>query len=84
MGEPSVKDGGRWVVVHSGGVILGLPSPSESGDHTQEANGSIRSEFYEAYKRQAEIFDKELKEYNKELNVTLLFVSDTPDSHRQR
>ena len=42
----------------------------------QEVTGA-RSEFYEAYKRQAKIFDKELKEYNKELNVTLLFVSDT-------
>jgi hypothetical protein len=39
----------------------------------------IRSEFYEAYKRQAKIFDKELKEYNKELNVTLLFVSNPSD-----
>jgi hypothetical protein len=34
-----------------------------------------RSRFYEAYKRQSNRFDKELKEYNKELNVTLLFVS---------
>lgn len=33
-----------------------------------------RSRFYEAYKRQSNRFDKELKEYNKELNVTLLFV----------
>ena len=33
-----------------------------------------RSRFYEAYKRQANRFDKELKEYNKELNITLLFV----------
>lgn len=41
----------------------------------QEVTGA-RSEFYEAYKRQAKIFDRELKEYNKELNVTLLFVSD--------
>ena len=37
---------------------------------------TFRSEFYEAYKRQAKIFDKELKGYNEELNVTLLFVSD--------
>jgi len=33
-----------------------------------------RSRFYEAYKRQSNRFDKELKEYNKELNLTLLFV----------
>ena len=41
---------------------------------------AIRSEFYEVYKRQAKIFDKELKDYNKELNVTLLFVSDSSDT----
>jgi hypothetical protein len=41
-----------------------------------ETTNRIRLEFYEAYKRQAKIFDRELKEYNKELNVTLLFVSD--------
>jgi len=54
--------------------------PSESGDQAQEVTETgpttVRPEFYEAFKRQAEIFDKELKEYNKELNVTLLFVSD--------
>jgi hypothetical protein len=33
-----------------------------------------RSRFYEAYKRESNRFDKELKEYNKELNITLLFV----------
>jgi hypothetical protein len=33
-----------------------------------------RSRFYEAYKRQSNRFDKELKEHNKELNITLLFV----------
>ena len=33
-----------------------------------------RSRFYEAYKRQSNRFDKELKEYNKELSITLLFV----------
>ena len=33
-----------------------------------------RSRFYEAYRRQSNRFDKELKEYNKELNITLLFV----------
>ena len=33
-----------------------------------------RTRFYEAYKRQSNRFDKELKEYNKELNITLLFV----------
>lgn len=33
-----------------------------------------RSRFYEAYRRQSNKFDKELKEYNKELNVTLFFV----------
>jgi len=37
---------------------------------------TLRSEFYEAYKRQAKIFNKELEEYDKELNVTLLLVSD--------
>jgi hypothetical protein len=40
-----------------------------------------RSRFYEAYKRQSNRFDKELKEYNKELNITLLFVRS---SHRHR
>lgn len=43
---------------------------------TETGPTTVRPEFYEAFKRQAEIFDKELKEYNKELNVTLLFVSD--------
>lgn len=55
---------------------------SEPGDRGQGLTGTpttIRSEFYEAYKRQAKIFNKELKEYNKELNVTLLFVSDPSD-----
>ena len=33
-----------------------------------------RSRFYEAYRRQSNKFDRELKEYNKELNVTLFFV----------
>ena len=33
-----------------------------------------RSKFYEAYKRESNRFDKEFKEYNKELNITLLFV----------
>jgi len=75
------KDGGRWVVARPGRVIPGLPrpSPSEPADQAQGTIGTpatVRSEFYEAYKRQAKIFDKELKEYNKELNVTLLFVSD--------
>jgi len=58
---------------------LARPSRSESGDQAQEVTGTptaFRSEFYEAYKRQAKIFDRELKEYDKELNVTLLFVSD--------
>ena len=41
---------------------------------------AVRSGFYEAYKRQAKVFDKELKDYNKELNVTLLFVSDPFDT----
>jgi len=67
-------------VARPGRVIPGLPrpSPSEPADQAQGASGTpvtVRSEFYEAYKRQAKIFDKELKEYNKELNVTLLFVS---------
>ena len=64
-----------------GGVNPGLPrpSPSEPADRAQGVIGThatVRSEFYEAYKRQAKIFNKELKEHNKELNVTLLFVSD--------
>jgi len=33
-----------------------------------------RSRFYEAHRRQSNRFDEELKEYNKELNITLLFV----------
>ena len=37
---------------------------------------TFRSEFYKAYKQQEKIFNGELKEYNKELNVTLLCVSD--------
>ena len=37
---------------------------------------TYRSEFYEAYKRQAKISHEELKEYNGELNATLLCVSD--------
>ena len=58
---------------------LARPSHSPSGGKVQEVTRTpttFRSEFYEAYKRQAKIFHKELKEYNKELNVTLLFVSD--------
>jgi len=42
-----------------------------------------RSRFYEAYKRQANRFDKELKEYNKELNITLLFVRVTVAPHQE-
>ena len=49
---------------------------------TDETPTTVRPEFYEAFKRQAEIFDKELKEYNKELNVTLLFVSDPRPQNR--
>lgn len=59
------------------------PSPSESGDQVRdvtETPAAIRSEFYEAYKREAKIFNKELKKCNKELNVTLLFVSNPPDA----
>lgn len=33
-----------------------------------------RSRFYGAYRQQSNRFGKELKEYNKELNITLLFV----------
>lgn len=40
-----------------------------------ETTTTFRPEFYEVYKRQAKIFDEELKEHNKELNVTLVFVS---------
>lgn len=49
-----------------------------------ETPTAIRSEFYEAYRRQAKIFDKELKKYNKELNVTLLFVGDLSDTSDPR
>ena len=75
---------------HRGGVESDLSSspPSESGDQAQEvtneAPATIRPEFYEAFKRQAGVFDKELKEYNKELNVTLLFVSDPLPQNRLR
>lgn len=75
-----MMEGELWLVV--GGAMTDLPRsfPSESSDQTQEATHevptTVRPEFYEAFKRQAEIFDKELKGYNKELNVTLLFVSD--------
>ncbi|KAF9785097.1 hypothetical protein BJ322DRAFT_807317 [Thelephora terrestris] len=53
---------------------------SPSNDQVQEpkidgATTTFRSEFYEAYKRQAKVFDKELKEYNNELNVTLLLAA---------
>jgi len=60
-------------------TYLVRPSRSKLGAQAQEVTGTpttFRSEFYEAYKRQAKIFEKELKEYDKELNVTLLFVSD--------
>lgn len=62
MGESSVKDG-----------------ESGSNDQVQkpkltEIATPFRSEFYEAYKRHARIFDKELNVYDKELNVTLLFA----------
>ena len=60
-------------------AYLARLSHSASGGQVQEVARTpttFRSEFYEAYRRQAKIFDKELKEYNKELNVTLLFVSD--------
>jgi len=53
-------------------AYLARPSRSEPSDQVQGVTGTpaaFRSEFYEAYKRHAKIFDKEL-------NVTLLFVSD--------
>lgn len=43
--------------------------------------GEARSRFYEAYKRQSNRFGKELKEYNKELNITLLFVRHVTIHH---
>jgi hypothetical protein len=58
---------------------LARPSRSASNGQVQgvtKTPTTFRSAFYEAYKRQAKIFDEELKEYNKELNVALLFVSD--------
>jgi len=75
-----MMEGESWLA--GGGAITDLPRsfPSESGDQAQESTHeapiTVRPEFYEAFKRQAEIFDKDLNEYNKELNVTLLFVSD--------
>ncbi|KAF9647387.1 hypothetical protein BDM02DRAFT_3187988 [Thelephora ganbajun] len=61
MGESSVENGG-----------------SESGRRVQEGTGTpiaFRPEFYEASRRQAKVFDNELKDYNHELNVTLLFAA---------
>jgi len=43
-----------------------------------------RSRFYGAYKRQSNRFDKELKEYNKELNITLLFVRPVTACHTSK
>lgn len=62
---------------------------SESDDRAQvrEVTGTptaIRSEFYEAYRRQAKNFNKELKKYNKELNVTLVFVSGPSETSDPR
>lgn len=70
-------EGKLWFTI--GRAMSNVPRslPSESDDEaTHETPTTVRPEFYEAFKRQAEIFDNELKEYNKELNVTLLFVSD--------
>lgn len=65
----------------------GVPGNSRAADHQSSLSmysdlGALeiipgdeaRSRFYEAYKRHSNRFDKELKEYNKELNITLLFV----------
>lgn len=60
-------------------AYLARLSHSTSDGQAQEVARTpttFRSEFYEAYKRQAKIFNEELKEYDKELNITLLFVSD--------
>jgi hypothetical protein len=62
-------------------ACLQRPYHSRSGDQVQEAKvteaiTTFRPEFLEVYRRQAKIFDRELKEYNKELNITLIFVSD--------
>ena len=51
-----------------------LPMYSDPGAPEVAPGEEARSRFYEAYKRQSNRFDKELKEYNKELNITLLFV----------
>lgn len=51
-----------------------FPMYSDPGGPELIPGEEARSRFYESYKRQANRFDRELKEYNKELNITLLFV----------
>ena len=81
-------EGESWVsVMEPCPAYFVRPSRSEPDNQAQEETGtltSFRTEFYEAYKRQVKIFDEELKEYNNELNVTLLFVSDPFDTSNPR
>lgn len=72
-------DSSLWCALRS------LPKAFPSGSNDKagevdvaEAATTFRPEFYEVYKLQAMVFDEELKEYNKELNVTLFFVSSNP------
>ena len=60
-----------------------LPMYSDPGALDVAPGEVARSRFYEAYKRQSNRFDKELKEYNKELNITLLFVRLSPSPHQE-
>ena len=62
--------GDSWATDHQSS----LPMYSDPGAPEVFPGEEARSRFYEAYKRQSNRFDKELKEYNKELNITLLFV----------
>ena len=62
--------------VTTGVLTIDLPLAMYSDPGAPEIipGEEARSRFYEAYRRQSNRFDKELKEYNKELNITLLFV----------
>jgi len=62
--------GDSWVTDHQSSLSM----YSDPGAPEVIPGEEARSRFYEAYKRQSNRFDKELKEYNKELNITLLFV----------
>ena len=62
--------GNSWATDHQSSLSM----YSDPGAPEIIPGEEARSRFYEAYKRQANRFDRELKEYNKELNITLLFV----------